>query len=524
MIDTASIPGAIRTIANRYDVFLDRTIGQGGMAVVYEGRDLKTRRRVAIKTLRPEFQRDPDARHRFRREARMMAMVKHPNLVTIYDLLDETSGSWLVMELVDGQNLRAMLEEQGTLGLEDVMDVLAQIGSGLSHMHERTLVHLDVKPQNIIWQPDGTIKLIDFGLAQQAGRPQDTVGGNTFGTAAYLSPEQATGHNVTPQSDVYALACVAYELLTGATPFADTAGADRQALVNAHLHDRATAPSRLRPDLDLPDWVDNALDWALERDPAERILSVDALAEVFDAGLMGEPVYRPVNPARRSGASDIAGTTGIFRAATSRFTLRRAAPAPAALVAPPPSLPAPEPDPPATMEPGGSRNSVARLPGWVRRPLWKIARMLVIFAILMSTITALQGGPEQLLQRIMAVAPGTTTEIVVDAANLRVGPGQQNALIAPIPRGTEARVVGTPVMVDGVWWYHIEVQVNGAERRGWLFEDGLRENGWMTTVRRIKMVENAVTQPVSLVRELISEVHTYGPVGRLARHTFSINS
>ena len=148
-----------------------------------------------------------------------MAFLDHPNVAKVYDLLDEGEAPWAVLEFVPGRSLKDVVGDRGALPPAEVADLLDQIASALDHVHDRKLVHLDIKPQNLLLTPDGLVKLIDFGLAQPAGSTQELIGGTTFGTAAYLSPEQAAGEPVDCTADVYALGCVVYELLTGQPPF-----------------------------------------------------------------------------------------------------------------------------------------------------------------------------------------------------------------------------------------------------------------------------------------------------------------
>jgi serine/threonine-protein kinase len=177
--------GRHRTIiGNRYEVDLEHPIGVGGMALVYEGFDLQSRRHVALKTLRTEYQRYPGSRQRFRREARAMAFVNHPNLVTIYDLHEEPDGSWVVMEYIDGQTLKELVERDGPLSPEAVVLILQQLANALAHIHERNLVHLDIKPQNIMITDAGEVKIIDFGLAQPPGARIEAGSGIACGTVA----------------------------------------------------------------------------------------------------------------------------------------------------------------------------------------------------------------------------------------------------------------------------------------------------------------------------------------------------
>jgi serine/threonine-protein kinase len=288
--DREAVAGSRLIIANRYEIDLDNPLGTGGMATVYRGQDLRARRPVAIKTLRPEYQRNPDSRRKFRQEARMMAFVSHPNLVTIYDLHDESSGSWMVMEYVAGRNLKQILEEEGPLDPETVMGILDQTRKALGHMHARNLVHLDVKSQNLIQMPDGTIKLIDFGLAQMTGTNQEMVGGTAFGTVAYLAPEQASGETVDAATDVYSLGCVIYELLIGRPPFVAEGADQKRQLIDAHLNELPQAPSTVRPELELPGWIDDVLGWALAKRRSERFHDVDTFARMFEAGLEGAAI------------------------------------------------------------------------------------------------------------------------------------------------------------------------------------------------------------------------------------------
>lgn len=470
-------PGSRLTIVNRYEIDVDRPIGTGGMAIVYEGRDLKTRRRVAVKTLRPEYQRDPESRKRFRREARMMAFVSHPNLVTIYDLIDASNGSWMVMEYVEGQDLRSLLDEEGPLDPETVMEILDAVGSGLSHMHGNGLVHLDVKPQNIIRQPDGTLKLIDFGLAQQAGGPQDMIGGTAFGTVAYLAPEQASGETVTAATDVYALGCVAYELLTGRTPYVANGPDQKRLLIEAHLHGTPDPPSAVNPDLDVPTWVDDVLGLALARDRRDRFQDVETFIHMFELGLEHDQV--PSLPKRTEAferAESPAQRTGI---------LRRPARATARVV--------PKPDPwerydaiPDAQEvrPSAARRlyrqggKLVRRSGGVRRGLWRLTLLLLVTNLMLGGVLLVKDGPEALVERFLSVAPGTTTEVAVEFLNLRSAPGATSPLLVVLDNGQEVRVTGLSESDEQGRWWPVEADVDGQTVEGWVWEGGLQPNTW----------------------------------------------
>lgn len=470
-------PGSRLTIANRYEIDVDRPVGTGGMAIVYEGHDLKTRRRVAVKTLRPEYQRDPESRKRFRREARMMAFVSHPNLVTIYDLIDASNGSWMVMEYVEGEDLRAILDAEGPFAPETVMEILDAVGSGLSHMHASNLVHLDVKPQNIIRQPDGTIKLIDFGLAQQAGGPQEMIGGTAFGTVAYLAPEQASGEPVTAATDVYALGCVAYELLTGRTPYVAEGPDQKRLLIDAHLHGTPDPPSTIDPDLDVPTWVDDVLGLALARDRRDRFQNVDTFTRMFEVGLENDEVPVPQRPTEAFGRTEPpAQRTGVLR--------RRARPGGGVV---------PRQDPweryddipeAREVQPSHARRLYRRGGKFVRRSrglrrtIWKVTLMLLVTNLMLGGILLVQDGPEALVERFLSVAPGTSTEVSVEFLNLRSAPGATSPLVAVLGNGQDVRVTGLSEEDEQGRWWPIEAEVEGRTIQGWVWEGGLQSNTW----------------------------------------------
>jgi serine/threonine protein kinase len=272
-------------VAGRYAVDTGDLLGAGGMSLVYRGRDIRTRREVALKTLRPEFGRDAETRIRFRREARTLALLSHPNVVKVYDLIEDEESAWAVMELIEGQTLRELVEEEGPLGIEETAFYLDQIALALQHLHAQGIVHLDVKPHNVVLQEDGSIKLVDFGLAQPAGEPQELLGGATFGTAAYIAPEQATGDAVDATTDVYALGCVVYELLTGRPPFAPDDDTPAHAIVRAHIDLDPTPPGEVAPERDLPPWVDTVVLGALAKRPRDRYRDAITFARTFRAAM-----------------------------------------------------------------------------------------------------------------------------------------------------------------------------------------------------------------------------------------------
>ena len=198
-----------------------------------------------------------------------------------------------------------MIADRGALPPAEVAELLDQIAAALEHVHERKLVHLDIKPQNLLLTPDGLIKLIDFGLAQPAGSTQELIGGTTFGTAAYLSPEQAAGEPVERSADVYALGCVVYELLTGQPPFlAESQSEIKNDVIRAHIERDPVPPSKARPDLGLTSGIDEVVLWALAKSPADRFTGAVTFANIFRGAVdaMGAErgaKYRPNRSGRR---------------------------------------------------------------------------------------------------------------------------------------------------------------------------------------------------------------------------------
>ncbi|MBV9279655.1 MAG: protein kinase, partial [Chloroflexi bacterium] len=249
-------------LAGRYR--LVGPLGEGGMAAVYRGRDLRLNREVAIKILRDDLTHDPEFLARFQREAQLVASLSHPNIVPVYDVGEESGTHFIVMEYVRGRTLKEAVELDGRLGAARAVAIMRLVLDALGHAHLKGLVHRDVKPQNILLTADGTPRLADFGIAR-------LVDGSTtrtaaiLGSAQYLSPEQSRGEEATPRSDIYSCGIVLYEMLAGHPPFDGP-----NALAIAHQHLNAPPPplsSRL-PGIDPS--LERALMRSLAKDPAQR--------------------------------------------------------------------------------------------------------------------------------------------------------------------------------------------------------------------------------------------------------------
>ena len=466
-------------IGGKYELLPGAPLGAGGIAMVFKGRDLRARRDVAIKTLRPEYQANPDSRKRFRQEARMMAFVSHPNIVSIYDLHEETSGSWIIMEYVPGHTLKRIVADRGALPPEEVLGILDQAARALGHIHDRKLVHLDVKPQNLILTPDRVVKLIDFGVAQPAGPRQETIGGAAFGTVAYLAPEQASGEAVEAATDVYALGCVAYELLTGQPPFIVPPGPGHQReLIRAHLEHLPVAPSIARPDLHLPPWVDDVIGWSLAKSKKERFHDAPTFARMFRSGLEGDlsPAVQATLPLAAASEDRSRAFPLLLRRKGADATGDNGAAHPGARADRAVKLSAAGPTLASRIYRIGGR--AARRTRPLHLLLWKIVLVFALGNLLLALVLLSRDGADGLVERMLSVAPGTTTEVTVDDLNLRTGPGAGFDVVDVLPEGTKVRVTGlSESSAEGDWW-PVELERDGIAREGWVWADGLQPNEW----------------------------------------------
>ena len=231
------------TLDDRYEI--QEIIGSGGMAVVYKATDNRLHRSVAVKILRDELAADEEFRRRFQTEAQAVAMLSHPNIVSVYDVSHSESVEYIVMELIEGVALMQYMQKKGALGWKEALHFSVQISKALEHAHSKGIVHRDIKPQNIMIIRDGSIKVADFGIAALEST-QEQRSSQTVGSVHYIAPEQARGEQPDTRSDIYSLGVVMYEMLTGRMPY-DGETAEQIAL--KHIAGIAVPPQEINPDI-----------------------------------------------------------------------------------------------------------------------------------------------------------------------------------------------------------------------------------------------------------------------------------
>lgn len=259
---------------HRYE--LGNKIGEGGMAVVYSARDLKLNRRVAVKILHSRYVDDPDFLSRFQHEAQAAAVLSHPSVVNVYDVGQDGPYHYIVMEYVDGENLKTRINREAPLSVGQSVAIAEAVAYGLDSAHRLGMVHRDIKPQNIMITHDGHVRIADFGIAKSEFSSALTQTGVTFGTADYISPEQAQGKGATPQSDLYSLGVTLYEMLSGRLPFVgDTA-------VSVAMQHVGTQPPSLREqNPHVPIQLEALIMQVMAKDPAQRPASAREFAQLL---------------------------------------------------------------------------------------------------------------------------------------------------------------------------------------------------------------------------------------------------
>jgi eukaryotic-like serine/threonine-protein kinase len=265
-----------QVIADRYE--LKETVGTGGMSTVYCAFDTLLERNVALKILHDQYGKDEEYVERFRREARAVAQLSHPNIVTVIDRGEENGRQFIVFELVDGENLKELVDRGGPLPVRRVLELGLQVGRALAFAHAQGLVHRDVKPQNVLLNGDGRAKVTDFGIVRSLDAVGHTETGTVLGTSHYIAPEQARGERVDAQTDVYSFGVVLYELLAGAVPYP---GDNFLSVAMKHVNEPVPSVLDARPDTPLR--LATLIERSLAKQPAERPASMDEVVAELEA-------------------------------------------------------------------------------------------------------------------------------------------------------------------------------------------------------------------------------------------------
>lgn len=310
-----------RVFDDRYEVV--GKLGSGGMAEVYLAADRLLGRQVALKVLSSRYAQDDEFVERFRREASSAAGLNHPSIVQIYDRGEAEGTYYIAMEYLEGRTLKDIIVKYAPLDLDLVVSVSTQILEALKFAHRRDVIHRDIKPQNIIIDNDGRVKVTDFGIARAGSASTMTEAGSMLGTAHYLSPEQAQGRPVEAASDLYSLGVVMYEMVTGTLPFD---GDNPVSIAMQHVHQQPVAPRSINPDI--PENLEAVILRALGKHPTERYITAQQMLEDLRLVQDGEPVSAPA--AFMEEATRVMSPAAVVAAQPTQVRQRSAEPVPAA--------------------------------------------------------------------------------------------------------------------------------------------------------------------------------------------------
>ncbi len=395
-------------IVGRYE--LEELVGEGGMSTVYRAHDTVLERRVAIKILHEHYASDPEYVERFRREARAIARLAHPNVVTVIDRGDWEGRQFIVFEHVAGENLKAVIDREGPLPVDRALSLSCQIARALAFAHALGIAHRDVKPHNVLLDEAGTAKVTDFGIARALDSDDSiTATGTVLGTGQYLSPEQANGERGDERSDQYSLGVVTYELLTGRVPYS---GETLMAVAMRHVRDPVPSVRALRPDVS--ERVDAVVARAMAKRPQDRFGSMETLAAALEACLAQELEAQ----ARRRNDD-----TGVMEPSGPR-----PAPVASALRPPAPAHPVPEELP---------RTRVAQ----PRRSGLRVAGALLLAAVvLVGNLLVLEIVFDDGLPGLPGLGAGEPTQVQVEAVADHDPFGDQTEHPETVSRATDGDV------------------------------------------------------------------------------------
>lgn len=434
-------------------------IDRGAMGVVYKALDLDLQRLVAIKVLDPRLSWDSAFVERFLREARVAARLNHPNIVAIYDVGQEQGQYFFAMQYLEGISLERYLRQRGPLSGSETVDILIQVASALDYAHQQGVVHRDVKPANIIFQSDGKVVLTDFGIVKVLSEGQQTATGMPVGTLPYMSPEQIVGGSVSAATDCYALAVLAYRMLSGRVPYE---AEDTGALLYQIVHTPVPSIRNLRPEL--PEAVQRVLQVGMAKRPEDRYPCAVAFVEALKQALAERATpRRPAWQQLRAGYVTLAGEIGKL---------------------------------------------VTRWSAWLRRlhiPAWAIAAAFALLLLILlvrhlgppssspgpadnrsdSPVprTAASPSPTPLPFTPTPVTPVSTQPPAAVArrdVNLREGPGTQYRVVGKLQAGQQVMVVAWAQSSQGDRW--LLVRPPGWADLAWVYASYLDENAASSNV------------------------------------------
>ncbi|HUP27944.1 MAG TPA: protein kinase [Chloroflexia bacterium] len=406
---------------------IETLIGRGGMATVYRAHDTVLNRSVALKILEPSLSVDPKAVERFKREAVTAANLEHPAIVRVYDVQQEGNLHYIAMRYVHGTTLREILKDNGALPIDAVINIIRPVAEALHYAHRHGVIHRDVKPGNILVEPDGSVLLTDFGIARAADASQSalTNTGLVMGTADYLAPEQISGRPAEARSDIYSLGVVLYEMLTGVTPFA---GETTASILYRQVHDNPLPLRSVNPRL--PAELQPVVDRALAKNPALRPADPLELASNLEEVAHWLPPGSPWLKGRQQVPSQENGKRPSGYLYTQQAQLQARTPQRTV------SRPYPEQDPyeagPAYQRGGGA----------LARPKRTGGRLLVLALVLLGLGGALLASAAGLIPGIRGVntgSPNFATPGPVQATQLRTGNGPDIS----VPKAL------VPLVIDG---------------------------------------------------------------------------
>lgn len=265
-----------KVLNERYKIL--KELGKGGMAIVFEAQDLLLDRKVALKMLRPEYVNDKDFVKRFRHEAKAVARLSHPNVVNIFDIGQDEDYQYLVMEDIEGDNLKDLINERGPLDVVEALNIAKQISAALVVAHRNNIIHCDIKPHNILLTDDKQVKVTDFGIARAVTSTTMTITDTIVGSAHYFSPEQARGGEIKARSDLYSLGIVLYEMLTGEVPFR---GDSPISVALKHIQETPKKPTLINPDI--PSNIEKLVIKAIAKNPAERFITAENMKNEIES-------------------------------------------------------------------------------------------------------------------------------------------------------------------------------------------------------------------------------------------------